>query len=120
MHAYRRARAHWHAAVLKSTGSAFEGFIRDEYTTLVEVSERILSTSVDVEYGFAPVSIPIATDGKLLGFSVPQNAGKGTVWDALGVAARARTTTLDLFATDESASVQVGWWWDGMMDGSHR
>ena len=97
------------SVVLKSTGSAFEGFIRDEYTTLVEVSERILSTSVDLEYRFAPVSIPIPTDHKLLDFGIPKNIGeaKGTVWDALGVAERARTSTLDLFATDESASVQV-------------
>jgi len=92
--------------VLKSTGSAFEGFIRDEYTTLVEVSERILSTSVDVEYHFAPVSIPIPTDAKLLDFSIPLNT-TGTFWDALGVAERARAATLDLFATDESASVQA-------------
>lgn len=96
--------------MLKSTGSAFEGFIRDEYTTLVEVSERILSTAVDLEYRFAPVSIPIPTDPKLLDFGIPKNIGeaKGTVWDALGVAERARTSTLNLFATDESASVQVG------------
>ncbi|KAF8442122.1 uricase [Boletus edulis BED1] len=95
--------------VLKSTGSAFEGFIRDEYTTLVEVPDRILSTSVDLEYHFAPVSIPVPTDPKLLDFSIPKNLGevKGTVWDALGVAERARQCTLDLFATDESASVQA-------------
>ncbi|KAG8212881.1 uricase [Butyriboletus roseoflavus] len=95
--------------VLKSTGSAFEGFIRDEYTTLVEVPERILSTSVDLEYEFAPVSIPVPTDPKLLEFGIPTNIGdaKGSVWDALGVSERARTSTLDIFATDESASVQA-------------
>lgn len=93
-------------AVLKSTGSAFEGFIRDEYTTLAEVSDRILSTSIDLEYRFAPVSIPIPTDPKLLDFDIPAY-GTGSLWDALGVAQRARTATLDLFATDESASVQV-------------
>ncbi|KAF9231346.1 hypothetical protein BU15DRAFT_56253 [Melanogaster broomeanus] len=95
--------------VLKSTGSAFEGFIRDEYTTLVEVPERILSTSVDLTYTFSPVSIPIPTDPKVLDFSVPKNLeaeGTGSVWDAVGVAERARTTTLDMFA-DESASVQA-------------
>lgn len=95
--------------MLKSTGSAFEGFIRDEYTTLAEVSERILSTSVDLEYRFSPVSIPIPTDPKLLDFGIPKNIGdtKGSVWDALGVAERAKTSTLDIFAIDESASVQV-------------
>lgn len=103
------ADVHFLSAVLKSTGSAFEGFIRDEYTTLVEVPERILSTSVDLEYRFAPVSIPIPTDPELLDFGFPKNVGeaKGTIWDAPGVAERARTATLDLFATDESASVQV-------------
>jgi urate oxidase len=33
--------------LLKTTGSAFEGFLRDEYTTLPEAPDRILSTSVD-------------------------------------------------------------------------
>jgi len=33
--------------VLKSTGSQFHGFVRDEYTTLPEVWDRILSTDVD-------------------------------------------------------------------------
>ncbi|KAG9308236.1 hypothetical protein JVU11DRAFT_12254, partial [Chiua virens] len=93
---------------LKSTGSAFEGFIRDEYTTLVEVSDRILSTSVDLEYRFAPVSIPVPTDEKLLQFSIPQSInGSVWTWDAVGVAERARISTLELFATDESASVQA-------------
>ncbi|KAF8840936.1 uricase [Paxillus ammoniavirescens] len=93
--------------VLKSTGSAFEGFVRDEYTTLVEVSDRIFSTSVDLTYTFSPISIPLPTDPRLLDFNVPQNLGEGGVWDALGVAERARTATLDVFATDESASVQA-------------
>jgi len=33
--------------VMKTTGSAFEGFLRDEHTTLPEVSDRILGTSLD-------------------------------------------------------------------------
>jgi urate oxidase len=33
--------------VLKSTGSQFHSFVRDEYTTLPEVWDRILSTDVD-------------------------------------------------------------------------
>ncbi|KAF9223236.1 uricase [Gyrodon lividus] len=105
--------------VLKSTGSAFEGYIQDEYTTLVEVPERIFSTSIDLTYTFSPVSIATPTDLEFLDFDVPQNLafdsqggvkgkGEGGVWDALGVAERARTATLDVFATDESASVQVG------------
>merc|ERR1712000_671798 len=34
--------------VLKSTGSAFHGFVRDEYTTLPEVWERILAAVPEV------------------------------------------------------------------------
>jgi urate oxidase len=33
--------------IMKTTGSAFEGFLRDEYTTLPEASDRILATSLD-------------------------------------------------------------------------
>jgi urate oxidase len=33
--------------VMKTTGSAFEGFLRDEFTTLPEASDRILATSLD-------------------------------------------------------------------------
>jgi len=38
---------------------------------------------------------------------LPILQGKGSIWDASGVAERARAATLDLFATDESASVQA-------------
>ena len=36
--------------VLKTTGSEFHGFIRDEYTTLPETTDRILSTSIDARW----------------------------------------------------------------------
>ncbi|MGA3205695.1 MAG: factor-independent urate hydroxylase [Bryobacteraceae bacterium] len=36
--------------VLKTTGSAFEGFLRDEHTTLPEASDRILATSLDAAW----------------------------------------------------------------------
>ncbi|KAH9991755.1 hypothetical protein BJV77DRAFT_1060671 [Russula vinacea] len=76
--------------VLKSTGSAFENFVRDEYTTLVEVDDRIFSTSVDLRYTYG-------------------ENGSGAVhpWEDAKVGARARETTLDVFAHDESASVQA-------------
>ena len=32
--------------VLKSTGSEFKGFLKDEYTTLQETDDRILATSL--------------------------------------------------------------------------
>jgi urate oxidase len=36
--------------LMKTTGSAFEGFLRDEYTTLPEASDRILATSLDAAW----------------------------------------------------------------------
>ena len=33
--------------MMKTTGSAFEGFLRDEHTTLPEAADRILATSLD-------------------------------------------------------------------------
>jgi urate oxidase len=36
--------------MIKTTGSAFEGFLRDEYTTLPEASDRILATSLDATW----------------------------------------------------------------------
>ncbi|TEB31630.1 uricase [Coprinellus micaceus] len=96
--------------VLKSTGSAFENFYRDEYTTLAEVDDRIFSTSVDLTFTFSDIKIPAPQDDKKLEFQVPLKEGDegfaGSVWDD-SVAARARTATLEVFATDESASVQA-------------
>lgn len=87
--------------MLKTTGSAFESFVRDEYTTLVEVNDRIFSTSVDLAYTFEPFAVPAPGDAKKLAFEfVPP-------WDGDAIAAAARKVTLDVFATDESASVQV-------------
>jgi urate oxidase len=36
--------------LIKTTGSAFEGFLRDEYTTLPEASDRILATTLDATW----------------------------------------------------------------------
>ena len=36
--------------MMKTTGSAFEDFLRDEYTTLPEASDRILATSLDATW----------------------------------------------------------------------
>ncbi|KAG1735336.1 uncharacterized protein EDB91DRAFT_1144932 [Suillus paluster] len=93
--------------VLKSGGSAFHGYIRDEYTTLMEVDDRILSTSVDLAYTFAPLSLSSPSDVKKLDFIVQEGFAPGSVWDADNVAIRARNATLDIFALDASASVQA-------------
>lgn len=38
--------------LLKTAGSAFEGFLKDEYTTLKETADRILSTSLDAAWRY--------------------------------------------------------------------
>jgi len=91
--------------VLKSTGSAFENFVRDEFTTLVEVNDRIFSTSIDLTYTYAPFALSF-TGGNTGEVKVSEN-GEGTAWDGEKVAESARKVTLDVFAVDESASVQA-------------
>ncbi|KAF9577101.1 hypothetical protein BGW38_007901 [Lunasporangiospora selenospora] len=82
--------------VLKTTGSSFEDFVRDEYTTLPEVKDRILSTSVDAnwEFNLAPVQTEnlLSTLGQ-----IPFN----NIFDSV------RDVTCKTFAEDESASVQA-------------
>ncbi|WAR59845.1 hypothetical protein PtB15_11B486 [Puccinia triticina] len=85
--------------VLKTTGSAFENFIRDKWTTLPEVSDRILSTSVDCR---CAIKIDLPSD-KSLAISSLANLGI----DFKAIAKSVREITLETFATDESASVQA-------------
>ncbi|MGI8521903.1 MAG: factor-independent urate hydroxylase, partial [Nocardioides sp.] len=40
--------------VLKSTGSEFMGFLKDEYTTLQETDDRIMATSLTARWRYAP------------------------------------------------------------------
>jgi urate oxidase len=44
--------------VLKSTGSEFKGFLRDEYTTLPDADDRILATALRAEWTFRPGQEP--------------------------------------------------------------
>jgi urate oxidase len=99
---------------LKSTGSGFEGFIRDEYTTLIgrpqkyshgpnsnahpDVDDRIFSTAIDLNYSIKLPDGPLTIDG--LG-AVGDKAKFGELQKNI------RKITLETFATDESASVQV-------------
>ncbi|MCJ1464179.1 hypothetical protein MMC07_002792 [Pseudocyphellaria aurata] len=78
--------------VLKSTGSAFHGFIQDDYTTLCETYDRILSTEVDCGWSWNSFGGISNVES-----AVPQF---DEAWEA------ARKITLDTFATDSSASVQ--------------
>ncbi|KAK1148647.1 hypothetical protein N8T08_008532 [Aspergillus melleus] len=78
--------------VLKSTASQFWGFLRDEYTTLKETWDRILSTDVDASWAwknFASLDEVRAVVPKF-----------DATWE------RAREVTLKTFAEDNSASVQ--------------
>ncbi len=93
--------------MLKSTGSAFENFVRDEYTTLAEVDDRIFSTSVDLRYTYGQVNVQLPGDEKRLVFGVGNLNGGVHPWEDAKVGARSREITLDVFAQDESASVQV-------------
>ena len=78
--------------VLKSTGSAFHGFVRDEYTLLKEVDDRILSTDVDCGWKW--------TTFKTLRDVEAETTKFDQAWST------ARETTLRLFAIEESPSVQ--------------
>jgi urate oxidase len=77
--------------VLKSTGSAFHGFHRDEYTKLPETWDRILST--EIEAGWQWKLFETAEEAKAVDFN--------GAWKA------ARDITLKVFAEDNSASVQA-------------
>jgi urate oxidase len=53
--------------ILKSTGSGFEDFLRDEFTTLPETSDRVCATKLKATWTYArrPKSY-LATNGKIL------------------------------------------------------
>ncbi|KAK8220801.1 hypothetical protein HDK77DRAFT_481405 [Phyllosticta capitalensis] len=78
--------------VLKSTGSAFYGFHRDEYTRLPETWDRILSTEVKSTWDWATFSGLDDVKAKASSFNKAFD-------DALKI-------ILETFATDNSASVQ--------------
>ena len=44
--------------VLKSTGSEFKGFLRDEYTTLPDADDRILATALRARWHYRPGAQP--------------------------------------------------------------
>ncbi|KAJ4488987.1 hypothetical protein C8J55DRAFT_422733, partial [Lentinula edodes] len=94
--------------VLKSSGSSFTSFIPDEYTLLKEVDDRIFSTSVDLNYTFAPIRISPPQNEKKLNIVIPvlNQAKAGSVRE-VAILDRGRTITLEVFAEDKSASVQV-------------
>lgn len=71
--------------LLRLRGSAFHGFVRDEYTTLPEVHDRPLHMWLDVEWTY--------TD-------------REAAFGGNGVTARVRQIVRDVFRTFESGSIQ--------------
>jgi len=69
--------------ILKSSNSAFTGFLRDEYTTLPDASDRILATSLTATWHYREPDVEY-----------------GSTWRAV------RTTLLETFAEHDSKSVQ--------------
>ncbi|KNF00622.1 urate oxidase [Puccinia striiformis f. sp. tritici PST-78] len=85
--------------VLKTTGSSFENFVRDKWTTLPEASDRILSTSVDCR---CAIKIDLPSDNSI---AISSITNLGIDFKTIGKSIR--DITLETFATDESASVQA-------------
>lgn len=96
----------------------------DEYTTLVPATDRVFSTAVDARWEFSSIPVPNPLPASVVGdkqalatfvketlsreFALgAQESGAGTPWDGVNIAALARKATLEVFATDDSASVQV-------------
>lgn len=73
--------------VLKTTGSAFSGFPRDEFTVLPETDDRVLATSVTANWSYS--TLPVDTS---------------VAWSA------ARDSILGCFFSNWSASVQHQGW----------
>jgi len=46
--------------LLRTTGSGFAGFLRDEYTTLAETADRVLATSIEAAWAFARPDVDYA------------------------------------------------------------
>jgi urate oxidase len=69
--------------VLKTSGSAFEGYIHDEYTTLKETRDRLFGTALKAEWIYKDA-----------------DQSFDTVWQAV------RETLLEVFATHDSKGVQ--------------
>jgi len=70
--------------LLRTHGSAFAGFLRDEFTVLVETDDRIMATDVSADWTYGGHHQPSYDDGR----------------------AAARAALVDVFSNHESASVQ--------------
>ncbi|ORY85976.1 hypothetical protein BCR35DRAFT_302595 [Leucosporidium creatinivorum] len=82
--------------VLKTTESSFENYVFDKFTTLKPVDDRIFSTAVDCSY-----TIPISSS------SLTRSAIANLGIDFEAIYRSVEKTTLEIFATHNSASVQA-------------
>jgi urate oxidase len=73
--------------ILKSTGSEFAGFLKDEYTTLPETHDRVMATALSAKWRFE---------------------GTEVAWDA--VYAKAKAIMVREFATLQSLALQQTLW----------
>ncbi|WWC94923.1 urate oxidase [Kwoniella sp. B9012] len=85
--------------VLKTSGSAFENFYRDEFTTLADVSDRIFSTSVSIQ---STITLPPNTP-----LTIDNLSDIAKELDFPKLTSQIRKDVLETFAEDESASVQA-------------
>ncbi|KAJ3046204.1 hypothetical protein HDV00_000016 [Rhizophlyctis rosea] len=82
--------------VLKTTGSSFENYHTDKYTTLPPMSDRIFSTNIDATWSFGPLEETLSESAKSPLEDIPYDrAFKGV-----------KQMTLDIFANHDSPSVQ--------------
>ena len=79
--------------VLKSSGSEFKGFLRDEYTTLPEADDRILATSLTATWDYRDLD---------------RLDGRADEWNT--AYAEVRATLLEAFATTYSRALQETLW----------
>lgn len=73
--------------ILKSTGSEFAGFLKDEYTTLPETHDRVMATALDAKWRFSSTDVD---------------------WDA--VYTQAKAIMVREFATLQSLALQQTLW----------
>ncbi|GAA2249212.1 urate oxidase [Herbiconiux moechotypicola] len=81
--------------ILKTTGSEFHGFLKDEYTVLQPTSDRIMATSLVAKWRFIT-----PTEGGATGAA----AWEGFDWE--GTYAGIKQTMIEVFATLHSLALQ--------------
>jgi urate oxidase len=77
--------------ILKSTGSEFAGFLKDEYTTLGETHDRVMATALDVKWRYGGIGDAASVE-----------------WN--GIYASAKALMVKEFATLQSLALQQTLW----------